>query len=171
MKPAAAARADATESWILPVAQVNAWHRAAKPGERLIYAKGPQLLHGETTLRLRQLAECDAVHLFHRRSQDQAGFDYIAQRREDRVIKQQAPDPQMMAVLLTFKSVAIAGGRCPTDAELAEAMGLAVSQVQWLIAKLKKARLITTRLVPSLDTPRFRIVTIVSTGQETAGPK
>lgn len=162
-------------SSVLSVAEVNRWLAASQPGERLIYARGPVLLRGDTTKRLRDLADAGEVALFQPRSKDQPGFDYLAVRqlvRRRRKVRSAAvaPDLVMLAVLDLLRSAAKRGARCPTDAEMAVRLGLREPQIHWRVRKLVVIGAIATRIVSTPSTPKYRIVTIVSSGRETKGP-
>ncbi len=160
---------------VLSVAEVKTWLAASRSGERLVYARGPLLLRGDTTKLMRDLADAGDVHLFQVRSTDQPGFDYLAVRQLVRRPKARnaadpAPDLQMLAVLDLLRQAARAGVRCPTDAALADRLDLRVPQVQWQMRKLVALGAIATRTEASLATPKWRIVTILPGGRETAGP-
>lgn len=165
-------RAHASESWIVPAADIDAWLKIAKTGETFIYCHGPQLVQGAAAARVRDLAEAGEVIPHHKRADD-GGFDFLVRRNRVRTVTApRAPviDPAMMAVMLVVNDAAQARRRCPSDAAIGEAASLRAPQVKWQLQKLKEARMIECRTVPAPGDNRFRVVRIVATGAETAGP-
>jgi DNA-binding MarR family transcriptional regulator len=80
--------------------------------------------------------------------------------------------PDMMAVLVELQDDAQNHRRCRSDADLGEATGMTADQVKWQLKKLEARRMIERRTVPKRPaTARFRVVKVVATGAETAGPQ
>jgi hypothetical protein len=159
--------------WVLPWPEVARWLAAAQPRECLVYGRGQRLVRGETSTRLLEASLAGEVKLFQPRSREVAGFDYMAVKQEPKAAPPATPqsDPQLLEVLNALKGAAQHGRRCPSDAELARAVGLDKSQVQWRVRKLEHAGLISTELHILSGGARFRVVTIASTGWSTAAPE
>lgn len=162
----------AVESWTLTEADVNAWLKQAHQGDVLRYAVGPTLIQGAAAARIRQLIGSQDVVPLPQRRNAAGGFDYRVARNRVRVVKQRPAklDAGMAAVLAKLEEAADAKARCPSDAELGQALGGSADQVKWAIKKLRAARFIQTRVVATQAAPKFRVVTICRTGAETALP-
>jgi hypothetical protein len=171
---AAAARRTAVESWTVTEGDIDAWLKTARIGETFVYCHGPQLVQGAAAARVRALADAGEVIPHNKRAGD-GGLDFFVRRNRVRVVTQRAPvcDPQMMAVLLVIQDAAQDGRQCPTDVDIAADTDLHVEQVKWALRKLVDAKFIERRTVavPGKGTARFRIVKVIATGMETAGPQ
>jgi hypothetical protein len=174
----AAAVLSASGDWILPKRDVEGWLRAARPGERLLYAQGLQLVRGDTSEMLRNAQAAGDVLLFQPRSSDRIRFDYIAIKRLTERSKQMAgrtADPAMRLIFRRLQRAASTGERCPSDRMLAALTGLRVPQVQWRLQKLINEARIRTRVEWIPSEPRFRIVSILDKDgnvvAETASPE
>lgn len=160
--------------WVLPRADVARWVARAKAGERLIYAHGQQLVRGETSLFVRELAMADRVNLF----QPKAGpgcFSFMIEKKD-------GPAPRLPAMkddgaealdqvrrILTRE--ANFGRRASSNAELAKAVGLErATQAAWLVQKLLRAGAIKVEVVTGGPDANWRIVTITATGKSTQAP-
>lgn len=165
------------ESWSKPLAAVERWLKSSRTGDQLVYAHGINLLDLELGQEMRRLHEAGEVRLRQRRTDD-GGIDFYVIRNRVRVQlpprprRQAGPvmDPAMSAVFLRLKAEARQGLRCSSDKVLGETLGLTADQVKWAIRKLVAAELIRTRLVPTRCEPKYRVVSIVATGLETALP-
>jgi hypothetical protein len=166
-------RAAAVESWTATAADVDAWLGSAKPGERLVYARGPQLVQGAAAALLRKLTDAGEVITHNRRDPATGLLEFIAVRNRVRLVTQRAPacDAHMMAVLLVVNDAALNGERCPSDAAIGDQTGLTADQAKWQLKKLADAKLIERRNVPTKSDSRFRVVRVVATGAETASPR
>lgn len=161
----------ASECWTVTADDVDAWLRIAQPGQTFIYCHGPQLVQGGAAARVRDLTAEKSVTPHHKRTAD-GGFDFFIRRnRPPPVHRAPVCDPVMIALLVELQDAAQGGRRCPTDAALGHAVGLTAPQVKWWLRKLEDSKFIRRRTVKTAADPRFRIVTIVATGQSTAEPK
>lgn len=168
---AAAARRAAVESWTVTEADIDAWLKTAQVGDLFVYCHGPQLVQGAAAARVRALAAAGEV-IPHNKRADDGGLDFFVRRNRVRVVTHRAPvcDPCMLAVLVVLQEAAQDGRRCPSDADLAQAVDLSADQVKWHLKKLEQARFIARRCAPTRGDNRFRVVKIIATGMETAGP-
>lgn len=176
-------RPPAVESWTSTLADVEAWLSRAGVGDRLIYAHGPYLVRGAGAEYLFALGQQNVVFLYQKRAPDGL-TDYCAMRNRVRTVSRRsggavdrengrqaaAISPLMNGLLMQLKAAARQGQRCPPNSELAEALGTTIEDAKWQMRKLASAGLIRTRLMPAPGEPKFRIVEIVATGVETAGP-
>lgn len=179
---AAARRADAAApiDHVLSVAEVQAWMKTAQCGDRLRYAQGRQLVRGETARLMRTLQDSGEVKLFQPRSASGDGFDYLAIRNRVKV-ETQRPAPRVQAgpvldettsaIFLMLKTAARLRYRCPSDGDMAKQFGKSRNQVGWSIRKLVDLKLIEKRIEPTPVDSKFRVVRIIQSGHETAGPK
>lgn len=178
MSAAAFKLAPAFDGWVRPIAAIDAWLNGAQCGDRLTYAHGHTLLDEQLAAHMGKLQHEGEVRL-HRNRADDGAFDYFAIRNRVRVQlpprprRQAGPvlTPAMSAVFLKLKAVARLKQRCPTNQQLASDLGLSAEEVKWAMRQLRAGELIHTRLVPVPGDPKYRIVTIVATGLETASPK
>lgn len=165
-------------AWILPKAEIENWMARARAGERLIYAHGAQLIRGETSLFVRELAMAGKVDPIQRRA-DPGGFDFTIQKRQGAVPSPRPSrsrggdeaDAAMDVVLRTLSRDANLGRRAHSNAELALIAGLETpAQAAWRMAKLAKAKMIRTVTVTTGPHAGWRIVTIIATGKSTLAP-
>lgn len=174
--PADAPRAPAISSWTSSIVAINRWLKASATGDQFIYAHGHNLLDPALAEHVRKLAAEGEVKMRTRRAADGV-FDYFVIRDRVRIVavhprKAQGPvlDEATNGLLLKLKAVARAGERCPSDKALAAAIGLERNQVSWCFRKLRDLELISTEIVATPSDPKFRIVTIVASGDRTALP-
>ena len=166
----------AVESWTLTLAAVDRWLGSAKQGETLTYAHGPSLVRGAAAEHLRRLEQQGEVILCQKRT-DPGGFDYRAIRNRVRVVRarpvkpRRTIEPLQRDLVVLLEASARQGRRCPSNPDLAQALGITVEQVKWEMRKAASAGLIRTRLVPAPGDPKFRVVAIVGSGLETAPPE
>ena len=178
MAGGSAAKSRPMDCWTLSIASVDRWLKNSQTGDTLIYAHGPTIIDQALAEHMTRLAAAKEVHLHPRRSTD-GGLDRVAVRNRVRVAlpSRQRPtaaaalDPAMAALLLKLKHCAREGARCQSDKALGASLGLTADQVKWAMKKLKTAGLIQTRIVATPSDAKFRVVTIVATGFETALPK
>jgi hypothetical protein len=162
--------------WILTPSEVDAWLARAGAGDRLRYGQGGHMVQGHTQQMLLARAQAGEVFLFQPRAKDRDGFDFIAVKRiappalPARPRPAQAVDPALAIIYRRLKRAALNGERCPSNVQLAALTGLTEPQVKWRMRKLIEAGRIASRVVPCAIDPMFRIVTIASTGRETAAP-
>lgn len=162
--------------WIMPQAEVKSWLERARAGERLVYAHGRQLIRGETSLYVRDLALAGAVDPTQTRNRA-GGFDYTIQKRGNGGSR---PAPRAAGasleeasdiILRTLTRQANLGLRAASDSELAKLAGLATKgMAAWRVRKLVQRGLIRTEAVTTGPEAGWRIVTITASGHRTAGP-
>lgn len=172
-KPSRAATArDAVESWTSTAADVEAFVKRARPGDRFVYATGPTLVQGAAAALVRKLDAAGEVAAHNRRNKATGGLEYVIIRNRIRVVTQRPPvcTPLMMAVLVELQDAAMNKRRCPSDAEIGLATGMTADQVKWQMKKLEEIGLIIRRMVPAPGDNRFRVVKVIATGHETACP-
>lgn len=162
--------------FILGAEEVTTWLATAATGARLVYGRGSCMIQGRTQAMLRQAADAGQVMLFQPRSDHPGKFDFLAIKRAGAPKLPASPrvqlvtDRAMAVIYRRLKSAALRGERCPTDQTFASLTGLNVPQVKWRVRKLVQLGKIQTRTVPGTDVALHRVVTIVSSGRETAGP-
>lgn len=172
---AVAGQASESPAWMMPAADVAAWLQSAKAGARLIYGRGPQMVQGATQQLLAGQARDGAVLLFQPRSSVPGQFDFMVIKRlaapalPARRRVQDASDPKLRAIYRRLQSAAARHARCPTDIMLAAEFGLTVGQVKWRLRQLAEAKRIRSEVVTD-QWRRVRVVTIMATGDQTAGP-
>lgn len=170
--------------WILPKDEVARWIDRARPGERLIYAHGQQLIRGETSLFVRELAIAGSVDPVQPRS-PAGGFDFTIQKRGGQKQDGAGPSPrpspargegdvldeQGLRILAIFTTQANVRARAASDAELARITGLDTrGQAAWRVRKLVQQKLIRTDVITSGRDAGWRIVTIAASGKQTLAP-
>jgi hypothetical protein len=151
--------------WVLPVSELAAWLDGAAPGERVAYARGLALAAGSASAHLaRDWAAGGLVHLFQVPVPLDGGgreFEFMVERRHAVRGEPQAPSGQRGItaagvvdddalppgdegrVLVLLRRAARFGQQCPTNAEIAEALGLRNHEAaRYLIGKLIRAELI-----------------------------
>lgn len=174
-RPGSVPRTAPCESWTLTAEQVERWLKRARTGEDLVYAHGPTLIDGAAAALVRRLAATKEAVPWQRRVDDRTR-DYLIRRNRVRVVRDMPPEPprvnaEMLIVLVELQDAAAGRRRCPSDAGIAARTGLDVRQVKYQMEKLRRDRLVETRIVPCKTDAKFRIVKIVATGMETAGPE
>lgn len=161
--------------WITPKSEVASWLASAKPGARLLYGQGERLIRGETATFLREAHGAGKVDLFQPRSALPGRFDFIAVKKD--VVKEacaggRTADPAKRVIFKRLVRAAERGEPCPPDKQLADLAGLSShAKAQWRVRKLEREGLIKCRLEHGPGGERFRVVTIVGNGLETAGPR
>lgn len=167
--------------WVLPRAEVESWLKRAQAGERLIYAHGPQLIRGETSLYVRDLALAGTVDPIQPRSPD-GGFDFAIQKRNS-PSPQPSPakgegelDEAAEVIYRVLARDAAFGRRAHSNRALAQIAGLATpEQAAWRLAKLARAKRIRTITITTGTNAGWRIFEIIdlstgSGGKQTAAP-
>lgn len=169
----APSRAPAVESWTLTAAQVDKWLKTARVGDVLRYAHGPCLVQGSAAARIRELIASEDVTALPQKRADDGGFDYRVVRNRVRVVRNvpSVVDRGMAAVLQLLTEAADAKAPCPSDSDMGRQLGGTPDQVKWALRKLVAAKLVATRIVGTRRNPKFRVVTILATGAETAMPE
>lgn len=164
---------DPCESWTCTESDLEAWLKNARTGDRFVYARGPSLIQGAAAAKVKALRERGEISSHNQRNRVTGDLEYIVIRNRIRVEVLRAPvcTPDMMAVLVELQDDAQNHRRCRSDAELADAAGITADQAKWQLKKLEAAKMIERRTVPAPGDPRFRVVRVVATGAETAGPK
>lgn len=161
------------ESWTCTESDLDAWLKTARTGDRFVYARGPSLVQGAAAAKVKKLRERGEVSAHNQRNRATNDLEYIVIRNRIRVELLRAPvcTPDMLSVLVELQDDAQNHRRCRSDAEIADAAGMTVDQAKWQLKKLEAAKMIERRTVPAAGDPRFRVVRVVATGAETAGPK
>ena len=151
-------------------AELTAWHRGAAPGDRCTYAIGPALGSRAGAAQLaRELAARGAAHLFQER--DGKGWRYCIEKRAAPV----RPDGRVVPLdpasiegrlLALLTRAADASRPCPTNEELAEALGLGAGHE----ARYRFGRLIEGGHLRLIESRRFggRVIEVAATGARTA---
>lgn len=159
--------------------EVEAWIAAAQPGDDFVYATGPALPQGMASVcMVRELVDAGQVRTHVRRNPDSRALEHVAVRRAVAAAAAgvspagvEAPDPngpgataarRMMQLL---NRAAITGRPCPTNAELAETLGLKNKQAaQYIFNRLVRVGKIR---VADFGPRMRRVVTICATGNST----
>jgi hypothetical protein len=170
---ASSRRAAAVESWTVTEAELEAWLKTARVNDTFVYCHGPALIRGAAAALVATLAKDGEIIPHNRRAAD-GGLDFFVRRNRVRVTTQRPPvcDRMMMAVLMVLQDAAQDGRQCPTDADIAADVDQSADQVKWQLKKLEQAKFIERRTVPApgKGNAKFRVVKIIATGCETAGP-
>jgi hypothetical protein len=159
--------------WILPVATIAAWFERARPGDRLIYAHGRTLTHGETSAFVRDLALAGKADPVQPRSP--GGYDFVIQKRSSPVEqpreRRDARDEATETIYRAFVQAAEARQRAQSNTELAKAAGLATrEQAAWRVKQLVRCGRIRLASVTAGPDAGWRVVTIAATGRQTKLP-
>lgn len=163
---------DLPPSWAVPAGAIEAWIVSAEPGDEIVYATGPSLPHGMASVYMvRELAEAGHVRLHMRRNRDTRALEYVAVRRiAESPVVPASPcevDPRGIArrMMQLLTKAALTCRPCPTNAELAAALGLKNAEA----ARYEFNRLVRQGKITVADfgPRRRRVVTIVATGQQT----
>jgi DNA-binding HxlR family transcriptional regulator len=163
----------AAECWTVTAADVDAWLEIAMPGERFVYAHGPQLVQGGAAGRVGELARAGDVTPHNRRTDD-GGFDFFVlrtSRARTPINREPVCTPHMVSVLVAVQEDAQLKRRCRSDSEIGAAVGITADQVKWQLRKLEEAKFIVRTTVPTRSDSKFRVITVTATGQSTAGPE
>ena len=164
---------------VVPVGELEAWVRDAKPGHRFTYAKGQVLAHGErTVIAARDYYDAGLVQLLSKVTTLPDGrreTEWFVERRNAVAalavaVTRIEPDcpadaEELAAILREFSRAANFRLVAPTNGELADRLNLnGARRVRYLVGKLIRDRAI--RVVDQGPRAR-RIVTIMSTGKST----
>lgn len=167
---------------VVPVGELEAWVRDAKPGDRFVYARGQVLAHGErTVIAARDYADAGLVITLSKATTQADGrreTEWFVQRRSAAGVaaavtpsaSQIEPEcpadaDELDAILREFARAANFKMVAPTNGELAARLNIRrARRVRYLVGKLIDRGLI--RIVDHGPRAR-RIVTIVSTGKST----
>ena len=163
---------DAAHSWVIAPGALESWLTRAVPADRLVYAVGPSLPQGTATVcMVSELVALGKLRTHVVRNPETKALEHVAVRREA-----DAPEPgetppaddprgagrRMMQLL---NRAALTGRPCPTNAELAEALGLknkmAAQSVFQQLVRSGKIR------VADFGPRMRRVVTISATGNST----
>lgn len=162
-------------AWALTRAAAEAWLARARPGEQLVYARGPRLLQsdgvkalqdrfdeGEVTFTTRRIAADDIAYIAERLA---GGSRPAPHQRFARTAPPPDDADEIAMLMATLRRLAAARRPCPTNRELGEMVGdIGPDRVAYLLRKLISARRIA---VEALGNGR-RVVTIIATGKRTA---
>ncbi len=165
----------ASECWAMVETMVNGWLATAKPGERLIYAKGPRLLRTAGVEAISRAGDEQRVRLNFTRGIDGVGH-YLATMlppamRADAPRTAAIPRPEEperdeeQRVLAVLRRHANMGKPCPTNVEIARQAQLKnADRAAYLLRLLISAQHIRVEAA----TDGQRIITIVGSGKRTA---
>jgi hypothetical protein len=169
---------EAVATTAVTAAAVEEWARHAAPGEQLTYFTGPRLLQEAPAVVAARRLEAQGEVLFFQRRKAPGLFDYVMQRRRNAErpplsragVEDRAPGTRfddeledLMAVLRRLASLAL---ECPSNKQLAEKAGLKDAEsARYRLGLLQQQGRIEVRTPP--EGPR--VITIVSSGQSTAG--
>ena len=168
--------AQAPEPWSLTPEAVERWATSARPGDRVVYARGPRLVRTAGVEAMSKLSDDGEVILNWRRKSPGVG-EWLATRRAEperveprhRLLNQHAPEPErdeLTRTLVVLKRLALGGRPCPTNREIAKLADLnSADQAAYQLRKAISAKLIRV----DTDSTDYRVVTILSTGRKTAG--
>lgn len=151
------------------------WAKRARPGDEMIYASGPALGEHAAASQARAMRDSGLVELFQRRSGRPNCFDYCAQKLAQ---EGDAPVPaavgglhhtraQMAQLLDLLRRAAERREPCPSNAELAETLGLRRGErgrqrARYLLERLRAEHRIT---VTGQGRNAPRVVTITAKGR------
>lgn len=146
--------------------QMREWHERAAPGDRCIYAIGPDLGDDPSAALARELGQTGTVHLS--RQRDGRGWRYFMEKRPAAVSTKGPPrlSPDEARVLALLADAAARGRECPSYSEIAEQLDLR-SRFQ---ARDRFNALVRAGAVRIVSNERLhgRIIEIVASGQRTA---
>jgi hypothetical protein len=166
---------------LVTLAGLEAWLSRARPGDWLIYQRGPWMVHDEVTRRVGELAREGLVDPAQPLSTTHSGCrDYKIQKRSastpacapgQGAAFAEAPDEGTEALLRILRRDANLGRRCRTNKELAKLAGLATTaQAAGRIAALRERGAIKVDTIEAGPEAGWRTVTIVSSGKQTQPP-
>ena len=145
--------------------QMREWHERAAPGDRCIYAIGPDLGADAAASLAREFSDARTVHLS--RQRDGNAWRYFMERRP----AADAPAPTRLSIedarVLALLADAAARGRlCPTNSEIADLLNL-VSRFQ---ARDRFNALVRAGEIKVIAQGSFgrRVIEIVTSGERTA---
>lgn len=155
------------------VDDLDAFVRRARPGESFVYCEAPDLIRGETSLRVAALTGDGLVRPHHVRRQG-GGWEWFVVRtgkglpKKKSAAEQALSDPFTETIYRAIKRAANFGDPCPSLAQMARIAGLDTRpQAAWRFRKLINAGLIESEIVYDKGVPG-RIVTVVESGRKTA---
>jgi hypothetical protein len=172
--------------WVMPISELAAWLDAAKPGERVAYARGLALASGSASAHLaREWAAAGLVHLFQVPVPLDGGgreFEFLVERRRVALppvaggVPGDWPDIHALALQADFdagrvfallKRAATFAQHCPTNGEIAEQLfggAQRHERARYLVGKLVTAGVIEV----THDGPAYRrVVRILPDGPST----
>lgn len=182
MSVASARPAAAALTIYAPLERFRAWFDAAKPGGHpVIYAVTPQLEQHPTVVLVRELALADKLLIWSEESKDQPGFKiYRAKRRPDpprtsypagKGSADPLDNPEFCAsaagrVYAMLAECAARGLECPSNGELAEALGFEGREQ----GRYQFKALVRAGLIRVIEPNRYsaRVIEIVASGKRTA---
>lgn len=162
------------ETRIITPEEVTDWARGALPGDVLVYCTGPFVPAGPTRERVAALLSAKVVRV-HLRRTGATLERYLVKLPDappslERAGAPKADEPAE-AIFAALERAATRNERAPSDAELARLAGLdARGQAQWRVRLLARAGRIAIETVSGPDRCKWRVITILSTGQRTANP-
>ena len=164
---------------LMPDSAIRSWAAEAAPGSSIVYARGAALPSGAGVDLVRALAQAGTVAPVRRRAPH--GFDFIAQRTRSpfalkaavarlargpvRRNRKASTKTECRALYRLIKKAAAEGRPCPTNAELARAVGLKDADA----ARFRLRRLVAEGLITFTDhgPNERRVATITETGRST----
>lgn len=166
--------------------QLEAWLRAARPGDWLVYQRGPWMVHDAVTRRVGALAQAGLVNPAQPPAAERPGCrDFKAQRTSVPLpgagtrggaagVAMAPPEPaddKMPELLKILRRLANVGKRCPTDTELARLVGLPTRHaVAWRMRKAEQSGAIRIDTILTGPEAGWRTVTIAASGRATEPP-
>lgn len=158
-------------AWAAPVAEIDAWLKAAKAGERFVYCTGPVLVRGPAATRAAAIYRAGRAELKQQRRTDCAGFDFILEARRAPEAASGVPDKAALDILAALRRAAREGKRCPTNRDLARIAELPTqARASKRVALLAGRGTIQVDVVASGPDSGWRVVRFPDTGWETAPP-
>jgi hypothetical protein len=161
---------------VATVDDLDAFVRRAAAEEAFTYCEAPDLIRGETSARVNDLAAQGLVRP-HRRRREGGGWQFYVVRtpkclpRQLTALQQALADPATDLILRELRRAANFGLPCPSDADLARKAGLGLRQQAGnRVRKLIDLGVIESTLAYEGGVPS-RVVTILETGKFTALPR
>ncbi len=153
-------------------AEMRAWAKGAKAGERMIYLTAPAMVQCGASRTAAAMFREGLVDLTSEARGDCSGRSWMLVRltKTGRPARSSVGDPATAKIYATLRRRAAAGKACPSLAELARIAGLATRyQAAWRLEKLEAAGRIRSEVIMAARGP-VRIVEICSNGERTASP-
>jgi hypothetical protein len=154
---------------------LDAWVRRANAGEQFTYCEAPELIRGETSMRVTAL-EREGLVRPHRARREGGGWTFFVVRTARGCKREASPADKALSegatdlIFRALKRAANMGQPCPTDADLARGAGLVRRQdAAWRIRRLIDLKLIASEVEYRAGVP-FRVVTIAESGKSTLRP-